>query len=140
MKKILLPALAVIGLLLAGCGGAAFDMARQSDPERVLTGSVAYAAEAPLPANALVRVRIIDNAKPDLPVVLGEQEIKAPGASPVAFRIEYRAEDALLRRGLNVEARISIGGKVHFYNVNAYAITLNSASGPLRIEVNRTTR
>ncbi len=71
------------------------------------------------------------------PVVLGSQTINNPGVAPIPFRVGYRADDETLRRGLNVEARISYGGKVRFYNVNRYAVTLGNASDIHRISVTR---
>jgi len=43
--------------------------------------------------------------------------------------------DDLLRQGLNVEARIAYGGKVRYYNLNKYAVTLGNAADAHRIAV-----
>jgi uncharacterized lipoprotein YbaY len=80
---------------------------------------------------------VLDTSDPVAgPVVLGEQKIPNPGTPPVPFRIEYRAEDTVLRHGLNIEARISVGGKLRFYNVNSYAVTLANAAEPHEVWVN----
>ena len=70
------------------------------------------------------------------PEVLGSQTIRNPGVVPVAFRVEYRAEDDVLRRGLNVEVRVAWGGKVRFVNLNAHAVTYGNAADTHRITVN----
>jgi uncharacterized lipoprotein YbaY len=85
----------------------------------------------------VVAVRFVVPQRGDTPLrVLGSQTITKPGASPVAFRVEYLAEDELLRHGLNVEARVSWGGRVRYLNMNGYAVTLGNAADPHRIVVN----
>jgi uncharacterized lipoprotein YbaY len=108
-----------------------------------------------LPPDAVVVVRVVDptgvtetsptevlgspsTSQPmhSLPAkVLGEQVIKNASASPVSFRVEYTAIDEQLRRGINIEARVSFGGKLRYFNRNSYAITLNNVSDPHRISV-----
>jgi len=68
------------------------------------------------------------------PEELGEQTIKHPGSSPVAYHIEFRAEDEVLRRGLNIEVRISYDGRVRLFNANQYAVTLDDVKDPHPIE------
>jgi uncharacterized lipoprotein YbaY len=122
-------------LALAGCGH--LELSPEGDPLRVLTGRVELGASEALPADAVITVRVVDASNPGMPPeVLGFQTIKNPGVAPVGFRVEYRAEDEVLRKGLNVEARVSIGGKVRYYNLKSYAVTLGNASDPHRIYVN----
>jgi uncharacterized lipoprotein YbaY len=121
-------------LLLCGCGQ--MDLTPEGDPARVLTGTVDIGEETALPADATVTVRVVDPSDPTMPpVVLGSQTINNPGVAPVAFRVEYRAMDDLLRQGLNVEARVAYGGKVRYYNLNKYAVTLGNAADEHRIAV-----
>ena len=54
--------------------------------------------------------------------------LTAGTAEPVSFRIEYTADDAMLRRGLNVEARVSFGGKLRYRTINAHVVTLASSA------------
>jgi len=48
----------------------------------------------------------------------------------------YRAEDEVLRKGLNIEVRVSFGGRVRFFNQNNYAVTLGNATDTHRVSVN----
>jgi uncharacterized lipoprotein YbaY len=126
--------LAAAALALSGCGQ--MDLTPEGDPGRVLTGTVDIGQETALPQDATVTVRVVDMtdaSKP--PTVLGSQTIANPGVAPVHFRVVYRAEDELLRQGLNVDARISYGGQVRFYNVNKYAVTLGNAADEHRVTV-----
>ncbi len=135
MKPILGLLSAVAALGLAGCGQ--LDLTPEGDPSRVLTGQVEIGESIPLPADAVITVRVVDATAVGMPPqVLGSQTIKNPGVAPVTFRVEYRADDETLRRGLNVEARVSFGGKIRYFNLNRYAVTLGNAADPHRINVN----
>ena len=123
------------GAILASAGCGQLDLTPEGDPSRALVGQVDYSSDGPLPPGAVLTVRVVDaSAMP--PNVLGTQTIENPGASPVAFHVNYFAVDDLLRRGVNVEARLSVGGKVRYYNVNHYVVTLGSAGDSLRVHVN----
>ena len=131
----LLPLMLAVTLLISGCGH--LDIQPEGDPDRVLTGTVNFHASEPLPADTVVAVRLIDpNGVAGAMMVLGEQTIEHPGNPPIPFRLEYRAEDDVLRRGVKLEARVSIGGKLRYYNVNGYGVTLAKASASQEIWVN----
>jgi putative lipoprotein len=120
---------------LSGCGQ--LDITPEGDPSRVLTGQVDIGENLALPPDAVVTVRVVDPSIAGMPpLVLGSQTITNPGTAPVSFRVEYRADDDLMRRGLNVEARVSYGGKVRYYNQNSYAVSLGNAADTHRINVN----
>lgn len=141
--------LALAGLLL-GAGCSSIDTTPGNDPSRFIGGTVNYRGDLTLPPDAEVVVRLVDPAGrtqagnpatkdlpvapqakgPPIPVLLGEQTIKAPGPGPIPFRIEYTAEDDLLRHGLNLEARISFGGRVRLRTVSTRAVTLGNALDP----------
>jgi putative lipoprotein len=127
--------LAAAALALCGCGQ--LDLSPEGDPSRVLVGEVALGDPAALPPDAVVTVRVVDASITGAPPqVLGSQTLRGPVSSPVAFRVEYRADDELLRRGLNVEVRVSYGGRVRYYNKSNFAVTLGNASETHRINVN----
>lgn len=153
MKSSACAYVAAFGLLLAGAGCEHLDLATAGSPDRVLNGTLNVPSA--LPAGTEVLVRLIDVAAKDsapmpagsdLPLgdrarpvavdrVLGEhrQKLETGTTQPVPFKIEYRAEDSVLRHGLTVEARISYGGKVRYRTLNAHVVTL--ASSPFRQEV-----
>ncbi|HZZ18767.1 MAG TPA: YbaY family lipoprotein [Opitutaceae bacterium] len=131
----LLLSLAALGAL-AGCGQ--MDFTPEGNPARVLSGEVSIADVSSLPADATVTIRVIDNNTLGMPPrVLGAQTINSPGAIPIPFRVEYQAEDDLLRLGLNIEVRVSYGGKVQYFNRNHYAVSLGNVSDTHRISVDR---
>jgi uncharacterized lipoprotein YbaY len=153
MKK-LPPLLSLIaaGLSFALAGCSHLDLAPEGNPNRVLNGTVTFTGG--LPTGAEVSVRVLDSSPRDfgprtnseLPLgdratpvaadrMVGEQvqTLAAPTIEPVPFRLEYLATDAMLRHGLNVEARISYGGRVRFRTIQAHVLTL--ASAPFRHDV-----
>ena len=146
---------AAAGWLAGGCGH--LDTAGEGNPDRVLTGTLTCAEGGSLPPDAVVAVRVVDPQRstekaptailgsPSLasqgsaipPKQLGDQVIRHPGSFPVSFRIEYTALDEELRRGLMIEARISYGGRVQYFNISGSAVTLNNFSDPHTVTVNR---
>jgi uncharacterized lipoprotein YbaY len=54
---------------------------------------------------------------------------------PVPFRIEFSADDALLRRGVNLEARISVAGRLRYTTTLAHPLTLANAGDSHVVEV-----
>jgi uncharacterized lipoprotein YbaY len=153
---ILRSALAAFSLLLVTAGCSHLDLTPETDPNRVVAGTVNF--RSTLPAGAEVYVRVIDpsTSEPPRPIpatdvplgdrakvqmtterVLGDQTIKLALAThePVPFRIEFRADDALLRHGLNLDARISYEGRVHHRTLNARAISLGSVRYPQEVTV-----
>ncbi len=132
-------------LSTAGCGS--IDVTPEGNPNRVLTGTVTVGAA--LPAGAEITVRLVaapsqemarTPAATDMPVatrptpqsaerVLGEQTqtLSAPTTDPVPFRVAYVADDAMLRRGLSLEARVSFGGRVRYRSFTGHVVTLGNA-------------
>ena len=157
MKKspLLFPA-ALGALLLAATACSHLDLTPESDPDRIVNGTINLRADVVLPPDAVVVVRVIDPAgigqmraaaNLDVPTVartapapaaeqvLGEQTIPAAKGPAIPFRIEYRADDSLMRHGLNIDARISFGGRVRFRTGNAHVLTLGNATFPHEVWV-----
>lgn len=120
--------LAIAACVLAGC--AHLEITPEGNPDRVLRGSIRFGAHIADAANAVVTVRLLDRAQSDLPAVVGEQRIVGVGTPPIPFEIEYLAEDDQLRRGLILEARVAVAGKLRFYTAGNHIITLANADRP----------
>jgi uncharacterized lipoprotein YbaY len=128
------PAAVLSMMLSAGCGHV--GVVEPGGADRVLTGVVAYASGDPLPEGAEVMVRVVDLGRGDAHgEVLGEQTIKGPVTPPIPFRIEYRAEDAVLMRRVNVEARISVGGRLRYTTTTGHPVTLGNFADAHTVEV-----
>jgi uncharacterized lipoprotein YbaY len=153
MKFPALLLLASVCAFLAACSSLELS-SEGGGADRVVNGTVV--AHTPLPAGAQVLVRLVDNtpreavravpadmAMPDdaKPIaterIIAQEPITVPVQTmdPVPFRIEFRATDAELRHGLNLEARISYGGKVQHRTINARVVTLASVPYSHAIEV-----
>lgn len=152
-QRLLLIGLTTWLFALVGCGH--LDLTPESDPNRVMVGTVNVRADLILPPDAEVVVRVLEpqdvNAAPaaaahDLVIgergsqvrperILGEQVIRTPSGMPIPFRIEYRADDTQLRRGVNIEARMTWGGRLRFRTVQAQVVTLSTAETPQTVWV-----
>jgi hypothetical protein len=110
---------------------------------QTLTAGSAAPGQMPLlnqPVTATATV-----AAPAAPEELGEQIIKHPVVQlqpdgvtrGVPYRIEYQADDDTLRRGLNIEVRISYSGRVQLFNSNQYSITLADVKDPHSVEADQ---
>lgn len=128
--KILAVAFVVLTLVGFTVGCSSVDLGETGFGDRVAEGVITFsgADNEPLPANTEVIVKVVDmssgNGRGE---VLGEQTIHNPSMAPIPFRIEYRAEDPVMRRGLNIDARISIRGKLAYYTASAHPITASNA-------------
>jgi putative lipoprotein len=141
--KITLPLLIAAAALLAGagCDHLAMGQVDAGPLNRTVTGTVRVRSEAALPPDAKIAVRVLDTANPALPPqVLGEQELTQAGQPPFAFQVDYKASDAQLEHGLNVEARVSFGGSLRFFTLNQVAIHTDTAHDPQVIWVDPANR
>lgn len=131
-------------LLAAGCSH--IEITREGDPHRTVAGTVEYRSEIQLPEDAVVVVRVVDMAGTEqaraaaskdlplggraktepVPAVLGEQTITGAKGGSIPFSIDFEADDSLLRHGVNIDARISYGGKVRFRTVSGHVLTLGN--------------
>jgi putative lipoprotein len=119
-------------LLLGGC--AYVEISPVGADDRSMTGKVTYVPADPVPEGSVLSIRVVDNSKATSgPVLLGQQRVAIAGSPPFEFRAEYRADDTLLRRGVNVEAKILVNGKLRYGNLTSYVVTLNRASSPQEI-------
>lgn len=145
-------------VLSAGCAN--LEVVNAGDPHRTVHGTIEFRSATPLPEDAVVLVRIVDlagieqrrdNASRDLPIgdrakaepvpqVLAEQAIKGAAVHAVPFQLEFEASDDLLRHGLNLDARISAGGKVRFRTASAHVVTLGNVEYPHAVWVEPTSR
>lgn len=157
-SPLLLLATGAVLALTAGCAN--IEVVAPSDPQRTVNGTVEFRSAMTLPDDAVVVVRIVDMAgteqkrsaaSRDLPIgeraktepvpeVLGEQTIKGLKGNSVPFHIEFVADDDLLRHGINIDARISSGGKVRFRTVNAHVVTLGNVEYPHAVWVEPASR
>lgn len=140
--KISLPlrllACTVVGFL-AGCSH--LDLAGPMNSDRVLVGTITARTPVDLPAGAEVIVRVVDLSKGEARAeVLGEQTIANPGSMPVAFRIEYRAEDTQLRATIDVDARISVGHRLVYMTTSRHPVTLGNVNDEHTVEVEPVSR
>lgn len=129
--------LLVAALFLSACGH--LDTTPEPRGDRTLVGTVNFRTDKELPADAKALVRLIDVSSPsEGPKVLSEQVISPVTSSPIAFSLDYKAEDLVPPKSARIDARISYGGKLHFYMSSAYSVTTARASRPIDLWVEPT--
>jgi uncharacterized lipoprotein YbaY len=155
--------LAVAALALtAGCG--TLNLGTDAgEADRVLTGTVEFRAPTAdsamavqLPPGCSLVVRVIDPNPPQTatplqtssemaaarqaptPVTVGESTLRDLGDAPFVYRVEYSASDDDLRRGLQLEARITTAdGHLIYSNTDSFSVGLNDAGEPHRIVLDK---
>lgn len=111
-------------------------MATPSSADRVLNAVVTNNTQMELPTDTEVTVRVIDLSRGEARgEVLAEETVLNPGRMPVSVRIEYRAEDAVLRGSVAVEARVAMGGRLRYASTSAHPITVGNVNDTHVIEV-----
>lgn len=129
----LLPFLLGAGLCaLAGCQN--IDTTPQPKGDRVLKGTVNYRSDVVLPADAVVTVRLLDISQSPVRI-LSEQTFPWPGSLPIPFQLDYQAEDIQPPQRAGMDARITAGGKLRYYNSTPIPISPNSAEGSFTVWV-----
>ena len=125
----------VLLLALAGCSH--IDLTPQPSGYKVLTGTIVFDPSLILPADAIITVRLLDSRRDNLP--LGEQTIKQPGKSPVAFQIDYRAEDIQPPHDARLDVRIAYGGRLRLTSsqraTTASLVSPRNAAQPFTLNV-----
>ena len=99
----------------------------------MLKGSVDFTPVEPS-KNLSVAVRLVE-VSTSTPIVLSEQTIAAKGNPPVPFEINYRAEDIEPPKRAQLEVRVSVDGRLKYYNVNAYPVSLANAGETVQVWV-----
>lgn len=133
MKKIAV-ALSLFALIFAGCSH--LDTTAPGDADRVVTGVVTAGSDESLPDHCEVWVRVLDVSHGEArPEVLGEQTITNPGHLPVPFKIEFRAEDAVLRQSVSIDARISVGRQLRYYTASRHPLSVSNVTEPQTVLV-----
>lgn len=135
-------------LFAAGCGHV--DLTPEASRSRVLNGTLNVGQALPVGTEILVRIIAPAGGTPapsaapsgGIPVIrptaagseriLGEfvKTLTVAAGEAVPFQIDFDADDALLRRGVNLDARVFFNGRVRFRTVNAHAVTVNSVHFP----------
>lgn len=124
-RRALLATIAFAAAALCGC--ASMEIEPASDVWRTANGLVYYNSPGPLPPGSVLTVRVIDNSNPAMgPMIVGEASITDPAPSPAPFAFEFRAEDPVLRRGLSLEARISVEGRLRYSNQASHSVNASN--------------
>lgn len=124
MKHIIVFALAaVIGTVMVGCG-LVQEKKDLGNKMAVVEGTVSYRERIALPENAVVSIVLEDVSLADAPaVVLSSQSYSTEGKQvPLAYKLEYQADQIQKNHRYNVRARIEVDGKLRFITDTAFPV------------------
>lgn len=100
-----------------------------------ITGSVTYRQRVALPANALVKVQLLQIVEPEAPPnEIAEQQIQTNGRQvPISFSLTYNPEDISPNQSYEVIASILVDGELRWINTTRYQVL--TQGNPKQIEV-----
>ena len=124
-------ALALIGIFGTACSH--LDISSAPLGDQVLHGTVDFHPIPPL-GKTSVLVRMVDVTNDD-PIVIGETTVQAAGAPPVPFTINYKASDIEPPKRVQLVVRVSVDGKLRYYNIDSYAVSPMNADRTVRVWV-----
>lgn len=124
MKKFIIFALAaVIGTVMVGCG-LVEEEADSGNKMAAVEGTVSYRERIALPEHAVVSIVLEDVSLADAPaIVLSSQSYSTEGKQvPLAYKLEYQADQIKQNHRYNVRARIEVDGKLRFITDTAFPV------------------
>jgi putative lipoprotein len=119
----------LLTMVAAGCASNQRNTAATESQQGVaqVTGTVTYRVRMILPADAVVRVDLVDISRQGAPALtIGLQEIETRGQQvPIPFEIVYKPADIDPMHTYAVQARILLGGRPFFTNTTTYNVITN---------------
>jgi putative lipoprotein len=103
----------------------------------MLEGTVTYRTRQALPAGAVVEVRLVDVSRADAPSVTHARQVLVTGGEqvPIPFALTYAPEVIEPGHRYQVQATITIDGRVRFRTTTAHPVLASDAAGPVVITV-----
>ncbi|MDP1625105.1 MAG: YbaY family lipoprotein [bacterium] len=122
--------IAIIALLALGF----YYVSQQAGPN-VVTGTVSYMEDVPLPPNSVVEMRLLNVSLIDVESqVLSEQTIYPNGKNmPLPFSLKYRASNIDASSTYSVAARVLVNGSLAWVTTQTYPVITNGY--PMTAEV-----
>ncbi len=130
---------------LAGCANFPPQPVTWSPPPPRVTGTVFYRYVEPLPANAVVDVKLVQTGTPDQPeTVVSEQSISCicnfidpPCNGPVFYQLSYEPGQIDAAREYRVSARILDGEKTIYASDTPHRVLTGGYTGNTQILVSK---
>jgi uncharacterized lipoprotein YbaY len=102
-----------------------------------VSGNITYDGPVP-PRNAVLEVRVVENANWPNPFVVGVHRIFDPGPSPIPFAVDYNDSQINPNTQYLLEAEIVLNGRVIYTNERPYfVITRGYPSRNLQVPMRR---
>jgi putative lipoprotein len=140
MFRFTLPAVALLGLLLAGCAHHDTQMTQGTTRQAILTGNVTYLERIALPPDAELHVWLVDVTPGILTtqVVLAETTVRTDGRQvPIPFELRYDPAKLDLAHDYGVRAVFSSGGRNLFESAEPTRVITKGAPKQVDLRVMR---
>jgi putative lipoprotein len=120
--------LLVVGIVLSACRVSGNGEPGNGDAGAlgVISGSVAYRERIAMPADAVIRVQLLDISKQDAPAsVIAEQRIRPSREVPIPFTVQY--DRSKINRGgiYSIAASIEVDGEIVWRTTTAQLVITN---------------
>ena len=129
----------LLTLVATGCASYQTNTAATESQQGVarVMGTVTYRVRMIIPADALVRVDLVDISRPGAPALtIGLQEIETKGRQvPLPFEIAYKTATIDPTRTYAVQARILLGRRLLFTNTTTYKVITNGVVSNIEVVV-----
>ena len=128
----------VVGALaVMAFGGSSWGQAGSPQPapaqagssQAIITGTVAYRERMALPPDAAIEIKLEDVSLPAAPAKTIGESVFAPGGQqvPVPFQLSYNPADINPDHTYQLQANISVDGKITFTSTTAYPVITKGA-------------
>jgi putative lipoprotein len=118
----------VVSIMVVACtaNGGSDSESGDSGELGVISGSVAYRERIGMPADAVIRVQLLDISRQDAPAaVIAEQRIRPSRQVPIPFTLQYDPAQIERRGTYSVAATIEVEGEVVWRTTTAHLVLTN---------------
>lgn len=118
--------LLMTGIFLSACNTTSGAGGEDSDQLSVISGSISYRERIAMPADAVIRVQLLDISKQDVAAtIIAEQRIRPSRQVPIPFTLQYDRSEINRRGTYSVAATIEVEGEVVWRSTTIHPVLTN---------------
>lgn len=95
---------------------------RSTANQAQVTGTVTYLQRIALPADAVLRVQLVNTSRQDAPATVLAEQVGSAGGPPYPFSLGYDPVQIVANNTYAVQATIEIGGQARYRSTRAYLV------------------
>jgi putative lipoprotein len=128
LKWVQMLLLFVLSMIVVACTVNAGSDSESGDAGElgVISGSVAYRERIGMPADAVIRVQLLDISRQDAPAtVIAQQRIRPSRQVPIPFTLQYDPSQIERRGTYSIAATIEVEGEVVWRTTTTHLVLTN---------------